>query len=49
MIYSDLCLAFNLFDLGLAAQSNHIYQDHVTAVIISIKYSDVWKMYFLLF
>lgn len=30
---SDLGLAFNLFGLSSAAESNHIYLDHMTAGI----------------
>ena len=32
-VISDLSLARNLSGLGLAAGFNHIYSDHVTAVI----------------
>lgn len=31
---SDLSLARNLFGLGLTVESNHIYQNHVMAIII---------------
>lgn len=34
---SDLGLAYNLFDLSLAAWANYIYPNHVTAVITNYK------------
>lgn len=43
MISTNLSLAFNLSGLGLAFGSNHIYLDHMIAIITNCKKFEIKK------